>query len=437
MSVYVEVPIGDLKVAEDNVRQDVGDVSELAASVKAGGVLQPLLVNEADMVVVAGARRLAAAKQAGLKVVPVMKRAFSDQERLETMIVENLQREDLTPLEEANALKRLVDLGLTQRQVAARVGRSQALVAKRLALLTLPATVQQAVDSGGITLPDAVELAKLKDTPDVVEKLAVKGNSYGPSISSKVEAELAKREKAKKRQAAHDALVKKGEKVLDAPTDEYGYRVQLPDGVLEVRKEAYTAAQVEMDPKAHAKLECHAVVVDPREPHGPIEVCTNPKSHPSRAEKMKAAREREAAKAKRAQEAFDRMTERRRDYVQVLIKGRADKDALLELAYHALSYGERMYYGAQEDEDEMAVELLRLEPPADATPEDVDWKLVLDQEAAKSVTARNRVMFAIAAATFEIALNRDGNWADEKPWFEWLVGRGYELSAQEKEAVGK
>jgi len=433
MSVYVEVPIGELKMAADNVRQDVGDVSELAESMKAGGVIAPLVVNEADMVVVAGARRLAAAKKAGLKVVPVVKRAFTEQERLEVMLVENLQREDLTPLEEAAGYKRLVEMGLTQRKIATQVGRSQAHVAKRLALLALPEKVQKQVDSGGISLPDAQELAKLKDTPDVVAKLAEAGKStYGPSISSKVESELAKRAKAKKRQDAFDALVKKGETVIDAPTDQYGYNVELPDGVKEVRKEAHTAAFVEMDPAKHAKLECHAVYVDPRQ-FTPVEVCTKPDTHPSKADQIKAERDKQAEQQRKAKEAFKQMTARRRQFVTDQVAARVDKEALLELAWLALTY-EGHYYGTA-DEYEMACDLLKLEKPGDdvAEHDQIAWDELLNHAAAKSATARNRVMFAFAAAKFEVGLDRDGNWFSERPWFAWLTKRGYKLSAYEKQ----
>jgi len=291
MAVAIEeVAVGRLKVADDNVRMDVGDVSELAASIKAGGVLQPLLVREGDYLVVAGARRLAAAKKAGLKEVPVIARAFTEQERLEVMIVENLQREDLTPMEEARAFQRLVELELTQRQIAERVGCSQGKVAKRLALLALPEPVQKQVDSGGITLPDAAELAKVKDDPKLVAKLA-KGNKngYGRSISQKVEEELADRQRVKKHAAAVAALKKKGVNVVDAKTDSYGYQLTLPDGTAEVKAQVYgNTKAVEMDPKKHAKMECHAVALNPRT-LAEIEVCTNPKAHPSKADELKAA----------------------------------------------------------------------------------------------------------------------------------------------------
>lgn len=436
MSTYELVSIGRLKPAEDNIRQDVGDVSELAASIKAGGVLQALLVDETSMVVVAGARRLAAAKKAGLKEVPVVLRSFTEQERLETMIVENLQREDLTPLEEASAFKRLADLGLTQRQIAERVGRAQSHVAKRLSLLTLPEAVQKQVDSGGITLPDAQELAKIKDDPTLVEQLvdaATKKGAYAPSISSKVAQEQTRRETEKKRSAAKSALEKAGEKVIDVETDVYGFRVQLPEGMKEVRAQAYTAEFVEMAPAKHAKLECHAVYVDPREMK-PVEVCTNPDSHPSKADQIKAERQKEAARVKKAREAFDAMTARRRDYVEVLIQARVDRDALLELAYLALMKGERWSYNASADEFELACELLRLEKPGDevAGHDQIEWDVLLDSEAAKSASARHRVTLAIAAGKFEIGLERDGRWTDDRPYFDWLKGRGYELSAYEK-----
>ena len=436
--VYELVEVDRLKTGDDNVRHDVGDVNELAASMKAGGVLQPLLVDEADLVVVAGSRRLAAARMAGLTVVPVMKRAFTPQERLETMLVENLQREDLTPLEEAEALQRLADLGLTQRQIAARVGRSQGHVAKRLSLLALPQAVQQQVAKGTVTLPDAQELAKLKDAPDVVAKIAQGGTkAYGQSISSQVEQEVTKREREKKRKELTDALVAKGEPIVEIATDEYGYRVNLPDGVREVRKEAYTAEFVEMDPKKHAKLECHGVFVHPRSMET-VEVCTKPDSHPSKADQIKAQRQKEAAARRKEEKAFEEMNERRRSFVRDQIAARVDKDGLLELAYLALTRPHRWAYYDVGVEYRLACGLAKLEVPEEvANLEQVEWDLVLAVEAEKSATARMRVTMAIAAAQFEVMLGngREGAWANEAPWFEWLKKRGYEMSETEKKLV--
>ena len=444
MAAIETIAVGKLTLADDNIRQDVGDVTELAASMKSGGILQPLLVREGDMLVVAGARRLAAAKKAGLKEVPVIVRAFTEQERLEAMIVENLQRDDLTPLEEAGAYQRLVEMKLTQRDIAARVGRSQSHVAKRLSLLALPEKVRRLVDTGDVTMPDAVELAKIKDDPKLVQKIAGKGsnaNQFGRGISAQIEAEMLKRDREKKYQAAKAKLEKTEKVVVEVKTDAYGYQVVLPDGMKEVRFEVYGGDFVKMKPAEHKKQPCHAVGVNPRTLEV-FEVCTTPKNHPSEQEKRKAADDKRAAEqAKKAQEFAD-LTLRRRQFVRELIAARIDRDKLLELVYLALLHDASYYAG--DDETLVACELVGIDltPPEkqgdDETVvnEDVEPEVLLAAEAAKSVTARHRVTYAMAAATFESGMALGyRNWDDEVGYVEWLVEQGYKPSPEEKARV--
>lgn len=134
-------------------RLDEAHVAELAASISEKGVLQPLLVRpSADgFEIVAGERRYRAAKKAGLSSVPVVVRSFSDRETLEVAIVENLQREDLTPLEEARAFERLVQFGMDHAAVAQAVGKSRSAVANTLRLLKLPEAALEALEAGAIS----------------------------------------------------------------------------------------------------------------------------------------------------------------------------------------------------------------------------------------------------------------------------------------------
>lgn len=115
---------------------DPASVEDLAASIAAQGILQPLLVTP-DGVVVAGHRRRLAAIKAGLVEVPVLMRELTEAEQLEIMLVENIQREDLSPVQEARAYRRLVDSGMTQADVARRIGVNHARVQARLKLLEL------------------------------------------------------------------------------------------------------------------------------------------------------------------------------------------------------------------------------------------------------------------------------------------------------------
>jgi ParB family chromosome partitioning protein len=145
---------------------DPTGIDELAASVSAhasqGGVLQPLLVTP-DGTVVAGHRRLAAALRAGLADVPVIVRALSPVEQIELQLVENLQRADLTPLEEARAYQQLVHAGSTLASIARSVGVPASRVRERLALLDLDPRVQQCVHRGDLPLRVALLLIPLRD----------------------------------------------------------------------------------------------------------------------------------------------------------------------------------------------------------------------------------------------------------------------------------
>ena len=134
-------------------RMDEAAIAELAASIAERGVLQPILVRPRgdDFEIVAGERRFRAAQRAGLGSMPAVVRELDDRETLEVAIVENLQREDLNPVEEAQAFKQLMDFGLNQEQVGRAVGRSRSAVANSLRLLTLPGEAVDALERGDIS----------------------------------------------------------------------------------------------------------------------------------------------------------------------------------------------------------------------------------------------------------------------------------------------
>lgn len=168
------LPIDSIVPAEDNLRRRIGDVRDLATSIAAVGIIEPLVVSpagEGRYTIVAGHRRHAAALKAGLAELPCMIRALTDAERVEIMLVENLQRTDLSPIEEASGYFRLVEHGLTQRELAGRIGRSARHVAARLALLELPKCVQDELHAGTLTVGDGRALLALRDQPDLIERL--------------------------------------------------------------------------------------------------------------------------------------------------------------------------------------------------------------------------------------------------------------------------
>jgi ParB family chromosome partitioning protein len=153
---------------------DPESLQELASSIREQGLVQPLVVTEAagGYQLLVGERRWRAAKLAGLNVVPVVVRDVSPQQMLELALVENLQREDLNPLETASAYQQLVDeFGLTQQQVADKVGKSRVTVTNTLRLLKLPTEVKQALLQGQITEGHARSLLRLPSQNDQLRVL--------------------------------------------------------------------------------------------------------------------------------------------------------------------------------------------------------------------------------------------------------------------------
>ena len=156
------------------------ELEELAASIRQKGVLQPILVRPAmyagQYEIVAGERRWRAAQRNGLRTIPALVRSLSDAEVLEIAIVENVQRADLSPIEEAEGYRMLVEkFGRTQAQVADVVGKSRAHVANALRLLQLPEPVQAMVREGRLTAGHARPLIGAADAVRLAEAAAERG----------------------------------------------------------------------------------------------------------------------------------------------------------------------------------------------------------------------------------------------------------------------
>ena len=155
---------------------DKEKLEELTASIKNQGVLSPILVRELglnEFEVIAGERRLRAAKMAGLNTIPCLIDQKEDQDALVSALIENLQREDLNPVEEARGLDRLKrEFGLTQDEVASSTGKARSTVANSLRILSLPASVLELLALGKIEKGHAKLLASI--SPEEAEKLAQK-----------------------------------------------------------------------------------------------------------------------------------------------------------------------------------------------------------------------------------------------------------------------
>ena len=174
-----EIPVADVRANPHQPRTHFSEpaLTELADSVEQSGVLQPILVRltgDGQYELIAGERRLRAAKLAKLVRIPAIVRNSSDEQSIILSLVENIQREELNPIEEARTYVRLMkEFGLTQEQVARQVGKERSSVANLTRLMSLPKPVQMLIESGQVSLGHAKVLLSVKD-PQTQEMLAQK-----------------------------------------------------------------------------------------------------------------------------------------------------------------------------------------------------------------------------------------------------------------------
>lgn len=207
-----ELKLSDLEPNRGQPRKDFDDetLAELADSISQHGILQPLLVRPifgGGYQIVAGERRWRAARMAGLTTVPAIIRELDDEQVMEIALIENLQREDLSPLEEAMGYQSLMDsYDMTQEEVAKIVGKSRSAVANVLRLLKLPEEVQSLIRSGQVSAGHGRALLSF---PDDVEKIAV--------AKRVIEEDLSVREVERLAQKANEVPKKKDVKPRGIP----------------------------------------------------------------------------------------------------------------------------------------------------------------------------------------------------------------------------
>lgn len=206
-------------------------LDELAASIRALGVLQPVTVRpvpDGRFQLIAGERRWLASQRAGKAAVPAIVRHVSNEQAIEMTIIENLQREDLNPVEQARAFERLSrEFGLTQEQMAQRTGKDRSSVANFLRLLKLPAEVQAMIEKNQISFGHAKALMGL-DSPDAMQKLAQRVAALSLSVRQTEQAVtnlIHPPEKVEKARVV-DPNVKEAEKELERSL---GVRVTITD----------------------------------------------------------------------------------------------------------------------------------------------------------------------------------------------------------------
>jgi ParB family chromosome partitioning protein len=183
----LEIPLDQIDRNPYQTRSqfDEAKLSELAQSIAASGVVQPIVVrplSEGRYQLITGERRWLASKKANKTTIPAIVRQVSDEQTLEMTIVENLQRADLNPIEQARAYQRLSnDFKMTQEQMAIRTGKERASVANFLRLLRLPESVQQKVESGDLSFGHARTLLAL-ESPDAIVAAAQKVMALSMSV---------------------------------------------------------------------------------------------------------------------------------------------------------------------------------------------------------------------------------------------------------------
>jgi ParB family chromosome partitioning protein len=178
------VPLEDIEPNPRQPRQSLGDLSELTASIREKGVLEPILVRQVGgrFQIIAGERRFRAASEAGLAEIPCIVRESTDAEMMELALVENLQRQDLSPFEEADGLQTLVaTYGYTHEMMAEKLGKSRSSVTETLSLHAMPESVRQACRLADISSKSLVLQVVRQSTPEkmhaFVERLRREGST--------------------------------------------------------------------------------------------------------------------------------------------------------------------------------------------------------------------------------------------------------------------
>lgn len=210
------IPISEIFADENQPRKHFSknELNELSLSIKEHGILQPILLSEkkdGKYKIIAGERRFRASTIAGLTTIPAIVKQLSNQVTLEISLIENIQRENLNPLEEAFAYRRLIDeFDLTQQKVADKVGKSRSAVANAVRLLELPDDVQKALVEKSINSGQARALLSLKDEKEQLSALA---SILGKKITVREIEKLTQRKSNKEKQGYDPNLAYLEEKV--------------------------------------------------------------------------------------------------------------------------------------------------------------------------------------------------------------------------------
>ena len=225
------VEVGRLKPGkyQPRTQMDQESLAELAASIKSQGIMQPILVREQGdkLEIIAGERRWRASQLAGLQEIPVLVREIPDEAALAMALIENIQRENLNPLEEANGIKRLIDeFGMTHQAAAEAVGRSRTAVTNLLRLLNLAKPVQQLVMQGRIDMGHARALLSLEGA----QQIAAAEHIAQAGLSVREAEALVKRASSTSAKPAKKNIDKDVKRLEEELADILGAEVQIQAG---------------------------------------------------------------------------------------------------------------------------------------------------------------------------------------------------------------
>ena len=207
---------------------DEDKLKELAESIKEFGVLEPIIVKKSikGYEIVAGERRCKASRIAGVETIPAIIKDFSDEEMMQIALLENIQREDLSAIEEAEAYDNLVkSLGISQEELARRIGKSRSYITNMIGLLKLPKSVKDDILDGFITMGHARSLSKLEDT-EVILDLASKIKNNHLTVRE-VEAIVSNPEYKKKNPSYKPSTSHEYDYVEEALTEKIGNKVKI------------------------------------------------------------------------------------------------------------------------------------------------------------------------------------------------------------------
>ena len=227
----VEVNLSELRPNPYQPRKTfaLDKLDELAASIKEFGVLEPIIIKKSirGYEIVAGERRCKASEIAGLEKIPAIIKDFSDEDMMQIAVLENIQREDLSAIEEAQAYDNLIrSLGISQEELSKRVGKSRSYITNMLGLLKLPESVKKDILDGSITMGHARVLSKLENI-EIIEDLATKIKEK--SISVRELEELASNPEFKRKNPSNvkPKDTNQYKYVADAFTEKVGNKVKI------------------------------------------------------------------------------------------------------------------------------------------------------------------------------------------------------------------